>query len=77
MTKRYWNFEHIFTFHIHIAVGADVVGGGGWVLVASRFLKCAPIGRTAVRPHLHWLLDSTHHRTQTKLYGHHLDVLMR
>ena len=36
------------------------------VLVGSRFLKCAPIGRTAAGPHPRWSLHSTHHGTSTK-----------
>ena len=55
-------------FYLHHVAGlqelriAVVVG----VLVGGRFLKCAPIGRTAAGPHPHWSLDSTHHGTQPK-----------
>ena len=58
---------------LRIAVAA-VVGMG--VLVGGRFLKCVPIGCTALRPHPHLSLDSTHHDTQTKLYGCHLGFLV-
>ena len=46
------------------------------VLCGGRFLKCAPIGRTAAGPHPHLSLDPTHHGAQTKYYDGHLGFLV-